>query len=288
MTDTQQYIRRCNLIAADDGGRGVDFEGLKIVFSIEKAQNEEPNPATFRIYNVARETINRLRNEFTRVIFQAGYESNYGVIFTGNIKQVILGKENGTDTYVDIYCGDGDEAYISSVLSTSIAAGMTQEDQINIAASSMSGSGVGKGQITSDNGQRLARGKVFFGMSRDYMRSSAKNCKASWSIQDGQIQVLKSAEPLEGQAVVLNSSTGLVGTPNQTNQGIEFTCLLNPMLKIGKKVHFDEAFIQEDVIDEPSSASKISEDGYYKVIKIEYIGDTFGNDWYCKCICVAI
>ena len=98
MTTQLQYIRRCNLVVSGASGDGLDLSSLRIVFKIKKSDAQTPNTAEIRVYNLAPDTAKQIRKEFKRVVLQVGYESNYGVIFDGNIKQVRMGRENGTDT----------------------------------------------------------------------------------------------------------------------------------------------------------------------------------------------
>jgi hypothetical protein len=72
---------------------------------------QTPNSADVRIYNVADSTAERIKNEFTQVVIQAGYQANFGLVFRGTIKQIRKGREDAKDTYVDITAADGDAAY---------------------------------------------------------------------------------------------------------------------------------------------------------------------------------
>ena len=294
MTGQRQYLRACKLIVATAGGSGLDLSGLHIKFSIKKADAQTPNTAEIRVYNVAETTVARIRKEFSRVVLQAGYEANLGVIFDGNIKQVRFGRENGTDTYIDIAAGDGDDAYNYAVVNTTLAAGASQRDQINAAASPMSERGVKPGYIGETGETKLARGKVMYGMARDYMRQSAEASDTTWSIQDGKLQFVPNTGVLPNQAVVLNSKTGLVGQPEQTNDGIKARCLLNPMLKIGGKVQINEKDVAQAKLADTSKDAQankpadIAADGFYRLLVVEHSGDTRGNDWYSDLICLDI
>ena len=289
-----QYIRKCNLIVAGALGDGIDLSPMRIVFKTKKSDAQTPNTAEIRVYNLAPETVNKIRNEFTIVILQAGYESNYGTIFSGNIKQVRFGRENGTDTYIDIAAGDGDDAYNFSIINTTLAAGATQIDQIAVAGDVMAGRGVGIGYITEIGSQALPRGKVMYGMARDYLRQSAKASETTWSVQDGLLQVVKLTETLPNQAIVLNSKSGIIGTPEQTNEGITVRCLLNPLLKISGKVMIDEKDVAEAKLPdtntnaEANKPASIVNDGQYRVLTIEHNGDTRGNDWYSNIVCLDV
>lgn len=294
MSNQLQYTRRCNLIVANQAGEGLDLSGLRIIFKIKKADAQTPNTAEIRVYNLAEETANRIRKEFQNISLQAGYESNYGLIFNGSIKQVRFGRENGTDTFIDIAAADGDDAYNFAVVNVTLAAGAKQSDQINAAAGAMAGKGVATGHIDPTGDARLPRGKVMYGMARNYLRQSAEASNTSWSIQDGKLQFVSLTGVLPNQAVLLTSKTGLVGQPEQTNDGIKARCLLNPMLRIGGKVQINEKDVAEAKLPDTSKDAQankpaaIEADGFYRLLVVEHSGDTRGNDWYSDLVCLGI
>lgn len=294
-----QFLRACKLIVSTAGGDGLDLSALHVKFSIRKMDVQTPNTAEIRVYNVAETTVARVRKEFSRVIIQAGYESNFGVVFDGNIKQVRVGRENGTDTYIDIAAGDGDDAYNFAVVSATLAAGASQADQIDAASAPMEARGVRHGHIGEISAAKLPRGKVMYGMSRDYLRQSAEATDTSWSIQDGKLQFIPLTGVLPGQAVVLSSQSGLIGRPEQQIDGIKARCLLNPLLRIGAKVQIAERDIEQakistgrlvgtsvdSTLNRPAS---IAADGIYRLLVVEHTGDTRGNDWYSDIICLDV
>jgi len=294
MNESQQYIRRCNLVVADATGNGLDLSNLRIVFNVKKSDAQTPNTAEIRVFNLNKETAAQIKKEFTTLILQAGYDSNYGTIFSGNIKQVRIGRENGTENYIDIAAGDGDDAYNFSVVNTTLAAGATQQDQINSAAGSMVNRAVRQGSVTGVDSNRLPRGKVMYGMARDYLRQTAAATETSWSIQDGKIQFVKLTAVLPSQAVLLNSKSGLVGTPEQTNEGITVKCLLNPQLKIAGRVKIDQENIAQAALPDTSKKDTVNkpvaieDDGFYRLLVVEHAGDTRGTDWYSNLVCLGI
>ncbi len=298
MTGELQYIRRCDLVVADESGDGLDLSGLAISFAIKKTDGQTPNTASIKIYNLAAETAKKIQKEFTSVTLQAGYESNYGVIFDGNIKRCTLGRENVVDHYIDIQAADGDEAYNFAVVNATLAAGAKQRDQLEAASKAMAQLGVSSG-YTDDatDGPALPRGKVMYGMARDYYRQSAESAGCSWSIQDGKVQVVKLSGVLPSTAVQLNSASGLIGTPEQTSDGVKFRCLINPKLSIGGMVHINEGDIQKAKLDDAPSAENsqqkkeppdLSSDGFYRLISATISGNTRGNDWYIDGVCLPL
>tara|TARA_R110000868_G_scaffold62751_6_gene189494 strand:- start:132 stop:1064 length:933 start_codon:yes stop_codon:yes gene_type:complete len=293
----QQYIRECKLKVADDVGAGLDLSQLHIVFSIKKADSETPNVADITVYNLSDSTATRIKKEFSRVVLQAGYQENYGTIFAGNIQQVRIGRDNGTDTYINIVAGDGDQAYISAVVNKTLAAGSTAQDRIDAAVEPMTPFGVQKGFIADTGAAQLPRGKTMFGMSRDQLRTTSKSTGTTWSIQDGKVQFVQRTGVLPTTAVVITSRTGMVGVPQQTDKGVTVRCLLNPMIKVGGLVRLENAAIQEAQIDISSSSqtgsdpasvdNSLSTDGIYRVLVVDYVGDNRGGDWYSDLTCLS-
>jgi hypothetical protein len=299
-----QYIRKASLIVGSDSGEAIDLSALRFAFSIRRGDLQTPNSADIRVYNVSAQTAERIRQilpspEFTRIVIQAGYEGNYGVIFDGQIKQVRRGRESQLDTYLDITAADGDSAYNFAVSAVSLAAGSTPSDHIAAVLEGMAKFGVSRGYIPKLEGENgLPRGKVIFGMSRDELRKVAKTTSTSWSIQDGKVNFIPLTAYMPGDVPVITAATGMVGLPEQTQDGIKIKCLLNPNLKIGTQVKLDNASIQryrynlsinqqaQNAMSEQSN--KINDDGFYYVMVADHQGDTRGNAWFTELTCLAV
>jgi hypothetical protein len=292
----QQYLRKITLLVSTDSGKALDLSQLRIKFSVKQSSAETPNAAEIRVYNLSAETAIQVQSEFKNVILQAGYNGNFGVIFQGNIKQVIIGRESQQDTFIDIIAGDGDLAYNFAIVNTSLAAGSTQNDQIAAAVASMAKLGVtAGGNSTVKSGVRRPRGKVMFGNSRNYLREAAATTRNAWSIQNGQIVYVPIASYLPGTAVLITDQTGMIGTPQQTTQGVNVKTLLNPFIKISGRIQLDNKTVQLLKVNltlTPGSttnvATKLSSNGIYFVLAVEHNGDTRGIEWYTNVICLYV
>lgn len=294
-----QYLRKASLIVGRDNGPAVDLSELRIAFAVHRGDIQTPNSADIRVYNPAPNTITAIREEFTRVVLQAGYDGNFGVIFDGQIKQVRRGRESQTDTYVDITAADGDTAYNYSVSALTLAAGSTPANELEALIRDMARFGVQRGYIPDDlPGVKRPRAKVIYGMTRDRLRQLCKNTSSSWSIQDGKIDLIPLTAYKPGDVPVLNSATGVIGLPEQTQNGIRLRVLLNPNLKIGQAVKLDNDAIQryrynlginqQPANENTASTSSLNEDGLYYVMVAEHQGDTRGPAWFTELTCLAI
>lgn len=289
-----QFKRKWNLLVSDESGDGLDLSPLQCEFEIVKKDTQTPNKATFTVYNLSDQTISRMRKSFTKIIVNAGYVDNFGMIFTGNIKGFFEGK-NGVDKYLKIYAGDGDKAYNYTIINKTLAAGLSPSDQTKALSEAM---GININYQSELSQTQLPRGKVFYGRPQEYMRQVANTESCTWSIQDGQIVMLKRTELLPNTAVLLTPNTGLIGTPVRNEDGIDGQCLLNPLLKIGAAVKIDQTLINDADVDyntdnkkdkkDKKELSSINVDGEYRLISITHVGSTRGNDWYTKFKCLSI
>lgn len=294
-----QYNRFISLKIGGPDVEGIDLSDLRIRFSVRRGDISTPNSADIRVYNVSPETARKSElREFERVVLQAGYPGNYGTIFDGTIKQVRRGRESQTDTYLDITAADGDSAYTHAVSNVTLAAGASPSEQINAVMADLEAKGVKLGELPNLPRMRLPRGKVIFGMTRNHLDNMARTNDISWSIQDGQLTLIPNTAYLPGEAVVLNAETGMVGLPEQTQNGITVKALLNPGIRIGRVLQINNSSIQRyryglSINDtKPNqliqSSSVLDADGLYKVLVANHYGDSRGNDWYTVAICMTI
>ena len=294
---TPQYLRKIKLTIGDHA-EALDLSELRIRFAVRRGDFSTPNSADIRVYNVSDNTASKAQKEFTRVRLEAGYDGNYGVIFDGTIIQVRRGRESQTDTYLDITAADGDSAYNFSVVNCALAAGATLDDQLNVCLQAMAPHGVTLGYKPELSKQKLPRGKVMSGMVRDYLDSITRAAAAKWSIQDGRLYIIPLSNYVPGEALPINSASGMVGLPEQTQNGISLKMLLNPSVKIGRLIELNNSSIQQYRYSLALRAgaenerialqNKLNADGLYYVMVANHSGDTRGNDWYTDVICLAV
>ena len=300
---TLLYGRRISLVVAGDDGHGLDLSELHIMFGIRMYEKESPGQADIRIFNMKAETALKMKKEYTQVILQAGYGDLFGKIFRGTIVQSIRGRTNPVDTYVDVIAADGDQALNNAVVNTTVAAGATPSVIHGAVCTTMDPHGVQVGYTDPLVGPALPRGRALYGMARDHLRDLAQATDTTWNITDGKVQFVSNKGYLPGEAVVLTAATGLIGLPQQTMDGIMVRCLLNPLLKIGGRVEIKNSsitqlrlpvFYQAGADGKPvpnpleGLIPKLDSVGIYRILAIDYSGDTRGQNWYCDLACMAL
>ncbi len=296
-----QWIRKVTLVLFT-GTKGIDLSEFHIKFNIQNADVESPNTCSIRVYNLSPSTVKQIRGEFSQVVLNAGYMGgNFGVVFQGTIKQFRIGRENNTDTFLDILAADGDIAYNQGIVNTTLAKGSTPSQAIQATVQAMGTTADTSTLLSLPQYTPMPRGKVLFGMARARLRHTASNLDASWSIDAGKVVITPLTGYRSDPIVEVNVATGLVGTPEQTDEGIRFTCLLNSSLRIGARVKLNNNEIIQLMQADPNSAAvpfntwagvqynaPLSPDGIYRMFSVEHEGDTRGNPWYSHVVCLAV
>lgn len=296
-----QWIRKCRLTVSS-ATQALDLSEFRIKFQVLQSDVETPNNAAIRVYNLSDDTIQSIRKSYTTVILEAGYETgNFGVIFYGTLKQFRIGRENLTDSYIDLLAADGDTNYNDTFINQTIANKNNTPRQRLDAAAQASGLPPVYGEIPL--GGVLPRGKVLFGLPRVVMRQTTASILYTWSIQNGKIQFIPLQGYLPTEVVQINSFTGMVGYPEQTDQGIKAQTLLNPKLVIGGRIQINNADINQtlnavgnDVVPlafnnplaGPQRLARTSDDGLYRIFVAEHAGDTRGREWYTNIVGITI
>jgi hypothetical protein len=276
-----------------DGGRG-----LRIRFETHQRDSSTPNIANIIITNLKDSSTQPAFFRGKTVTLSVGYGQNIATIFKGQIRQTRNLREDVTDKVLHILATDQSEARNYAVVNKTLAAGHTQMDRVQAAVDAMKQFGVTQGYIAKDalTQTKFPRGFAMFGNAKDMLREICRATRTSWSIQNGVFQLLENDKPKLGGIIVLNSSTGLVGLPEQTIQGIQGRALLNTQISPGCLVKIDQKSIQQaaidpsytgagrtgtnDPIDGPSILPAIATDGIYKIFVAEHDGDTRGNNFY--------
>jgi hypothetical protein len=283
---TQQYIRKAGLLIGE-GSQALDLSEMQFTFSVQASTLETPKTAQLRVYNLSQDTARKVTKEGSQLLLSAGYEGNFNTIFNGQLTQARIGRENGTDTYLDITAADGDYVYNGGFVNASVLAG---SDVIGRIGQIANAAGIKLGTIQAPtNGAKLHRGVVFFGLARDHLRTQCATIGANWCINNGELDVIVEGGYKPGDIPVITAATGMLGVPEQTDLGIYFKCLLNPNIQQNMLVQLDNKSIQQlgfspirpDVnsLLQNGITPPLAADGIYKVLYVNHYGDTRGNDW---------
>jgi len=246
-------------------------ESIDIRFKAKRTSAPRPGTLELEVFNFSAahrgEVLAARRG--TLVELRAGYADACPVVFRGDLRRATE-KRDGTSWITTVTAGDGEYAIRTARASRSFAAETALADVFRALADAM---GVGEGNAGEATagaqlgtvGALFPAGTTLHGLAADELTRLCRGAGLTWSIQEGALQLLPVGTALQRTAVLLASSTGLVGSP-EVGQGrsVKARALLIPDLVPGRLVELQSA-----------TAS-----GTYRIHSTELSGETRGTDWY--------
>lgn len=255
---------------------------LRVQFKAEKNLARDPNKAEVTLWNLAPDTRALMQKKNAQCIIEAGYVGNLFQIFSGQLFYANHTRQ-GTDWITTFTTADGIEQYSLARINESFKPGVAMQQILERAAKSL---GVGMGNAAEkfkegnyrDGITEFTKGIVMNGKSADVLDELMRTSGYEWSIQDGQLQVLREDEPTNEDAVLLTTATGMIGSPEfaedkkDKHQYLKVRSLLQGTFKPGRLLEVRSRQVS----------------GFFKADKVAHIGDTWGNDWYTDIEAVAV
>lgn len=252
---------------------GLVIQNLRVQFKIEKSIDSTPNPAEVTITNCNANTRALLQSKPLTVRIEAGYDDDLRHVFTGDLRYANSTVEGG-DWITKMQLADGDRAYRYARASKSYPKGTNVVAVLRDAAAAMGLQLTNDVIASTDLQAQFATGRVLHGPVRDELTRLLAPYGYHWSIQDGQLQILKDQNAAPGTAFLIAQSTGLIrspeySTPDKTNAA--------PTLKTETLLY--PAIIPGSTLDVES----LNISGLFRVSKLTHTADTHGDDWTTEC-----
>lgn len=258
-------------IQRDDQDQAVRYKKLRVVFDIEKNNYSSSNKAKIDVYNFDLTS----RQRFVKgslLTLDAGYVGQIETIFRGNVVRVTT-ERNGSETITSFECGDGERAMAYGIFSKSYPPGATYKQILQDICTELKNNGVGIGLVLSFPPNSFNSGVTFNGTIKDALDYLTNNIGYSWSIQNGQVQIIPNVGFDGEQAIFISEETGMIGVPSQGADFVQFSSLLNPKIAPDCRIALSSQAILGD----------------FKVNKAKYEGDSHSmNKWTVSCECVRI
>lgn len=289
--NTAQLFSSTNFNIVNNGWPYIDFNSpsiennksisnLRISFTVKKTLDKSENKAEIKVYNISEDTWNILRkyNENYKVSLAVGYGKEKTGLFTGDIETASYTRE-GADWVCTINGKDGQNLIQDSYVNSSFKEGTNikkiVKDIINKATNVYNEA---KKQALEKIDELLSDDKIattgmtISGQLTDALDKILKVFDASVSVQDEKFQIIKNNSNNDDQVYLISPTSGLLGSPkaksiSESDEGIEFRCLLIPLIKPGSLVKIESKSIND----------------YYRIDNIDYKGDTHTDQWECQC-----
>jgi hypothetical protein len=247
-----------------------------------------------------------LITEGSIVTVKAGYQYDGlpQTIWQGPVFQTIWDRVEVVDFRITLRCLLNRVLTTQNFINTTIPALSTQFDQAQfIASHSVTPIPVNGTQLQLLPTRRLPRGKSYFGSPHEFLHDIADdNGFLSWFAGNGfnMADLNQPVGPLVATyapATVLGSAPAkqpdgttlsLIGTPQQTQFGINFKVLLDPRLQILSplvQVGIQMQFIRQAAVQYPLPEGQLPPRplvNQYTVVGVRHYGDSRGNNWYSE------
>lgn len=242
---------------------------MRCTFSVERSSGSDPNKADIIISNLDKATRDDIVRTPCTIELAAGYDNEARHIFTGDVR---FGYTDPTTAKVEtrIALADGERAWRYARVNRSYPPGTDVKTVLRDAARSMQVALPPNIESSLELREQFATGFSAFGATRDELTRLLAPYGYTWSIQNGQLQILKDEQVRSSQAWLIDASKGLIGSPTwsvPTQPGekpkLTMRVLLYPELYPASLINV----VSEDVT------------GLFKVEKVTHTGDTHGEDW---------
>lgn len=273
-----QFKRGYKLSVVTPEGKALVITDLRVRFEITKDLFGYPNLGDIQIFNLSRDKVTAISQEFTLIELQVGYGGGLDTVFRGDIRNIVNRRE-GVDTITQFYAGDGERATRDARISKTYAAGTAIKQIIKEIAETFK---IPTAKLDGLNTTRTnQRGQTIASASKDAMDKLADDYKFHWSIQDGEL-VTQDRESYDKDNTVfnINRSTGMIGSPTITELGADVRTLMNPRLNPYRAVQITtpDAEINVGNLFFRTKVPTLGT-GLFRINKVIHTGDTRGNDW---------
>jgi len=258
------------------GGEAVKFDGLRIIFQVEKTSESTANTAKISVYNLSGKGRALVEKEKAIVILEVGYGDSIEQLFYGDVTRAYISRQ-GPDWVTTMECGDGSQALRSVHIDKSYAPGTDLKQVIRDVAQSIVDKGeVVMGSLLGIESDKAQGGISLSGRSKTILDELTAKQGLEWSVQDNVLQILPKNQDSGLQAVLLTPETGLVGSPVKREVegglGVEFKALIQPRLVPGRLVRIESREVEGD----------------YKLVEVKFAGDTHADAFYAAAKAVAL
>lgn len=246
-----------------------EITDLRVQFRVRKDLHKTPNTCDVTITNLAQTTRADLETKPLNVQLEAGYDDVYRFMFLGDLRFAMT-KLDGPNWHTLLQLGDADCHYKWARMNKTYGSNTSVKTIIRDAAKSMGLPLPRNVEEDPDLNEVFKNGELAHGATRDQLTHYLAPYGYSWSIQNGQLRILRDDRTHADTYKEINEENGMIGSPefgspprNGLPPHMTVNMLLYPELTPGDKVLL---------------TSKVKS-GFFRIENISHEGDTHGQTW---------
>lgn len=231
-------------IQVNDGGDFVTIPyPITLTANICRSILSSANTGTFRFYNLNETTRRKVLHDrydilhYRKITILAGYEGEpkLPIIFQGNIISAYSYKQS-TDWITEVEAFDGGFGIINGNISNTIPSGYNFKDALINTIKTMPNIKVGAiGNLSPDN----SRGITLMGNSWDVINRITGETPNFIDNETAHILNFNEYIDQPGTVLLINSETGLLGTPRRFDARLDVSILFEPSIIVGQRVKLE-------------------------------------------------
>lgn len=246
-----------------------EISDLRVQFHVRRDNSKYPDACDVTITNLSQTTRADLETKPLMVQLEAGYDDVSRFVFAGDLR-FSMTKMDGPNWHTLLQLADGDCHFRWARMNKNYGNNTSVRTVLRDAAKSM-GMTLPK-TLESDPALDTvyANGTLAYGPTRDVLTANLASYGYSWTIQNGQLRVLRDDRAHSDTYREISEEFGMIGSPefgSPPRSGkpphMTVSMLLYPELVPGGKVKL---------------TSKVK-NGFFRIERVEHKGDTHGNDW---------
>lgn len=222
----RNFLRRTRVTT---GGKSWLFPDVKITFNIPFSANSSGNTGLVSLYNLTEESINLFERD-NPILIESGYVDDMGTILSANIETVKT-QWNEPEKILKVTVGDATDTWLNQQINKSWKAGISAREVITDIINII---GLELAEFEVPNNVTFKKGKNFSTTGKRALEEMAVETGAKLHVIRGRIHFTAPPSGVK-TAIVLNSDTGLVSSPEpvseRENQGYTVKTLLNYHIK---------------------------------------------------------
>lgn len=256
-------------------------ESLQLTFDTYQTTQAAFWYADIAIFNLNDPTTQQILKQGMAVKLEAGYQSGaFGTIFEGTLFQPMWERVDGIDYKLTLHCLVGLVEETNNFVSLSVANGLSQRELVARMAQNCIYQ-LDTTNVDFPQEQTSSRGEVIFGQPGKYFKELADfNGINYWA--SSYAANIRELLPKQTDIPTLQYSplTGLLGTPQQTQDGVDIRVLLDPRATLATQFQLSPGTaIRQLPRTQGSYPTILDQNGLYVIAGVRHVGDSRGNTW---------
>lgn len=266
-----------------------DGQGLRIAFNAQHDYGGFVSYAEISVYNLSRESEERIFDKYRSVTLQGGWPELFGVIFKGQVinYQRIPGTNDGTHG-IKLFCRSSAEALDFSYLNQTFSKETEIAEIIRTAAAALGNPVMFYGDFSKL--PKRSGGTFLKGPPAKLLEKMSRWFAFHWAVENGITKIIKDgySEPTE-DTFLFTPQTGMIGSPVVTDTEISVRVALNPAVQLAKNIQIKStapefAFSGAYFVNIDRSIGE----GVYQVRRIIHVGDSYSAVWESQLTCFRL